>query len=162
MSCRRLEVRSRLESELGGQYRVPKDQTWRLTLECCGAVAPLADLYYYCNLFKISLLMALRVANTPNPSAATASKLGTARRFKSRSIRSSDIAVERSRLLYCKIQGTESRLRLYSARLSIIFCSDSRFSLCLMASESATKTIPSAPLRISFLLALYSVCPGTV
>jgi len=31
----------------------------------------------YCNLFRISLLIAFRVAKTPSPSEATASKLGT-------------------------------------------------------------------------------------
>ena len=58
------------------------------------------------------LLTARRVEKIPKPSLAIDSKLGTFMVFKSVSSWSSDIALRRSRLLYCKTQGIFSEARV--------------------------------------------------
>ena len=94
------------------------------------------------------------VSKTPDPRSATASKYGAWLGFSSFSSSGTETTRGRSRLLYCMTSGIFSVASPCSERLSCMFIRLSTFASNRSIWESATKTMPSTPLRISFRLAL--------
>jgi hypothetical protein len=68
----------------------------------------------------------------------------------------------RSRLLYWITTGIASKASPFAARFSLRDCQLSRFFGRSVHWESATNTIPSAPLSTTRRVSLNAVCPGTV
>ena len=119
-----------------------------------GRRLPWRAVYFALKVSMTIFPMAFNVVKTPIPWWAWASKVGTLNQLICWSISTIVATPGKSRLLYCRTNGTEPRSMPYSFRFSCRFFRLSMFSCILSRWLSATNTTPSTPRSTSLRVAL--------